>query len=92
MLTAIVLIDAESALIPEVAEEITSIEGVSEAYSTTGDTDLIAIVRVVDHDRLADVVANKLNKVNGVINTKTYIAFRTYSKHDLEAAFHIGLD
>lgn len=91
-MTAIVLVDAESNRIPEVAEEITLIDGVSEAYSTTGDTDLIAIVRVADHDRLADVIANRLNKVPGVINTKTYIAFRAYSKHDLEAAFHIGID
>lgn len=92
MLTAIVLIDADSARIPEVAEEITQIDGVSEAYSTTGDKDLIAIVRVADHDRLADVVADKMGKVAGVLNTTTYIAFRAYSRHDLEAAFHIGLD
>lgn len=92
MLTAIVLIDADSARIPEVAEEITQIDGVSEAYSTTGDKDLIAIVRVSDHDHLADVVADKMGKVPGVLNTTTYIAFRAYSQHDLEAAFHIGLD
>lgn len=92
MLTAIVLIDCESALIPEAADAITQIDGVTEAYSTTGDMDIIAIVRVADHDHLADVIADKLNKVTGVINTKTYIAFRSYSRHDLEAAFHIGLD
>ncbi|MBM9433266.1 Lrp/AsnC family transcriptional regulator [Flaviflexus equikiangi] len=92
MLTAIVLIDADSSRIPEVAEEITQIDGISEVYSTTGDRDLIAIVRVSDHDKLADVIADKMGKVEGVIDTTTYIAFRAYSKHDLEAAFHIGLD
>jgi len=92
MLTAIVLIDCDSSRIPEVAQDITAIDGVSEAYSTTGDHDLIAIVRVGDHDRLADVIADKMGKVQGIIDTTTYIAFRAYSKHDLEAAFHIGLD
>lgn len=92
MLTAIVLVDCDSARIPEVAESITQIPGVTEAYSTTGDTDIIAMIRVSDHDNLADVIADKINKVPGVLNTKTYIAFRAYSQHDLEAAFHIGLD
>jgi hypothetical protein len=60
-------------------------------YSITGDFDLVAIVRVRAHDELADVIPGGLNKVDGVIATQTHIAFRTYSRHDLEAAFSIGL-
>ena len=92
MISAIVLISAEVDRIPEVAAAIADLKGVSEVYSVTGDVDLIAIVRVRNHEELADVIADQLNKVSGVMGTQTHIAFRTYSKHDLEAAFSLGLD
>ena len=92
MITAIVFVKAEVDRIPEVAEEIAAIEGVSEVYSVTGQIDLIALVRVRHHDDVAAVVADRLNKVSGVKETETHIAFRAYSKHDLESAFSIGLD
>jgi DNA-binding Lrp family transcriptional regulator len=92
VISAIVLISAEVDRIPEVAAAIAELKGVSEVYSVTGDVDLIAIVRVRQHEELADVIADQLNKVSGVLGTQTHIAFRTYSKHDLEAAFSLGLD
>ena len=92
MISAIVLINAEVDRIPEVAAAIAEINGVSEVYSVTGDVDLIAMVRVRQHEDFADVIADRLNKVSGVLLTQTHIAFRTYSKHDLEAAFSLGLD
>ena len=92
MITAIVFVKADVARIPEVAEAIASLDGVSEVYSVTGQIDLIALVRVREHEDVASVVADRLNKVEGVTETETHIAFRTYSKHDLESAFSIGLD
>jgi DNA-binding Lrp family transcriptional regulator len=92
VISAIVLINAEVDRIPEVAAAIADLNGVSEVYSVTGDIDLIAMVRVRHHEELADVIADQLNKVSGVLGTQTHIAFRTYSKHDLEAAFSLGLD
>jgi len=92
VISAIVLINAEVDRIPEVAAAIAELKGVSEVYSVTGDVDLIAIVRVRHHEELADVIADQLNKVSGILGTQTHIAFRTYSKHDLEAAFSLGLD
>ena len=92
MITAIVLGTCDVSRIPEVATEIAAIEGVSEVYSVTGDADLVAMVRVRAHERLADVIADALSKVPGVTGTTTHIAFRTYSRHDLEAAFSLGLD
>lgn len=91
MITAIVFVQADVDRIPEVAEEIAALDGVSEVYSVTGDLDLIALVRVRQHEEIADVVADRLNKVPGVLSTQTHIAFRAYSQHDLEAAFSLGL-
>jgi DNA-binding Lrp family transcriptional regulator len=92
VISAIVLINAEVDRIPEVAQAIAELEGVSEVYSVAGDADLIAMIRVKEHEQLNDVIADQLNKVQGVIGTNTHIAFRTYSRHDLEAAFSLGLD
>ncbi len=90
MITAIVLIDCATDSIPEVAATLASLDGVSEVYSVAGAVDLIAIVRVPEFDRVADVIAGGISKVDGVVNTDTHIAFRAYSRHDLEAAFSIG--
>lgn len=90
MITAIVLIDCATDSIPEVAENLASLDGVSEVYSTAGHVDLIAIVRVREFDEIAEVIAGAISKVPGVINTETHIAFRAYSRHDLEEAFAIG--
>ena len=92
MITAIVFVKADVAHIPEVAEQIAALEGVSEVYSVTGQIDLIALVRVRQHEDVATVVADKLNKIPGVQETETHIAFRAYSQHDLESAFSLGLD
>lgn len=92
MITAIVFVQADVARIPDVAEAIAALDGVSEVYSVTGEIDLIALVRVREVDDVSVVVADRLNKVDGVVNTETHIAFRAYSKHDLEAAFAIGSD
>ena len=53
---------------------------------------MVALVRVKAHDDLAEVIPGQVNKVPGVESTETHIAFRTYSRHDLDAAFAIGLD
>lgn len=91
MITAIVHIDTEADSIPEAATQIAEIPAVHEVFSVTGDTDLIAMVRVRQHDELADVIASRISKVTGVRATRTYIAFKTYSNSDLESAFSLGL-
>jgi DNA-binding Lrp family transcriptional regulator len=90
VVTAIVLVKTDVARIPETAEAIAQIAEVSEVYSVTGEFDLVAMVRVRAHEELADVIAGNLNRIPGVIDTATHIAFRTYSRYDLEAAFSIG--
>jgi DNA-binding Lrp family transcriptional regulator len=91
VITAIVLIDCANDSIPEVAEKLASLHGVSEVYSVAGGVDLIAIVRVREFDEIAEVIAGSISKVPGVVHTDTHIAFRAYSQHDLEEAFSIGL-
>jgi DNA-binding Lrp family transcriptional regulator len=91
VITAIVLVKAQVDRIPEVAEAIAALDSVSEVYSVTGEFDLIAMVRVRRHDDLADVIPGRINKIQGIFSTETHVAFRTYSQHDLEAAFALGV-
>jgi DNA-binding Lrp family transcriptional regulator len=92
VITAIVMVAVEADQIPEVAQQIADLDGVSEVYSVAGDVDLIAVVRVREFEHVAEVIAGRLSKVPGVQHTDTHIAFRAYSRHDLDAAFSIGVE
>jgi DNA-binding Lrp family transcriptional regulator len=92
VITSIVMIACSTDSIPEVAEAIADLPGVSEVYSTAGAVDLVAIVRVREFDQVAEVIAGGISKVPGVVDTETHIAFRAYSRHDLDAAFSIGFE
>jgi DNA-binding Lrp family transcriptional regulator len=63
---------------------------VSEVYSVTGEFDFIAMVRVREHDELAGVVTQGIGQVPGVLRTNTHVAFKMYSRHDLESVFALG--
>ena len=90
MINAVVLIACEIDEIPEAAEAIAGIQGISEVYSVAGEWDLVAVVRVSEHEDLARVIPGGVGKVPGVVRTETLIAFQVYSKHDLEAMFSVG--
>ena len=92
MITAIVFIHTEVDAINSVAEAVADIGGVSEVYSVTGDLDLVALVRVKDLEDVSGVVTDGISAVPGIVTTETHVAFRTYSRHDLESAFALGLD
>ena len=90
MVAAFVLIHAEPSRIADLAAELADVEGVAEVYSTAGDADIIAIVRVRHHDDLAEVVTRRINVVPGIVDTRTLIAFQAFSRHDLEAMWSVG--
>jgi DNA-binding Lrp family transcriptional regulator len=92
VITAIVLIQTAADRLTEAAQEIADLDGVDEVYSCAGDVDLIAVVKVREHEQLADVIAGRLSKIEGVRRTDTHIAFRSYSRADTEATFSVGLD
>ena len=92
MVTAIVLIEAETSRIPELADQIVNMEGVQELFSVAGRHDLVAIVKVARNEDLADVISDKMRNLEGIVATETMIAFRAYSKRELEAGFELGLD
>ena len=90
MIHAFVLVDAEPSRIAPLAEELAEVDGVAEVYSVAGEADLVAIVRVRHHDDLADVVTRRIAALDGIVHTRTLIAFQAYSRHDLEALWDLG--
>jgi DNA-binding Lrp family transcriptional regulator len=91
MVTAIVLLNAARGEVNEVADALVEMDGVSEVYSVGGRYDLVVIIRVADNEALADLVTGRLQKLPGIEDTETLIAFRAQSRHDLESMFSIGL-
>ncbi|HEY8657091.1 MAG TPA: Lrp/AsnC ligand binding domain-containing protein [Candidatus Limnocylindria bacterium] len=90
MISAVVLITAERGAIPTVGEALAAVPGVSEVYSVTGEVDFIAMVRAREHEELADIITRGVGQVPGVLRTHTHVAFKMYSRHDLEAVFSVG--
>jgi DNA-binding Lrp family transcriptional regulator len=90
MVNAFVLIEAEPARIAALAAELADVDGVAEVYSVAGEADLVAIVRVRKHDELADVVTRRIADHEGILATRTLVAFKAYSRHDLDAMWDLG--
>lgn len=91
MVTSIILINAVRNKINEVAEQLQAMDGISEVYSVSGKYDLIAIIRVKTNDDLANLVTRKMLALDGIAKTETMLAFQTYSRHDLDAMFAVGM-
>jgi DNA-binding Lrp family transcriptional regulator len=92
MISAIVLIECDKGAINQVAEALADLKGITEVYSVAGRVDLAAIIRVADNDQLAEIVTRQMLTIPGINRTETLIAFRVFSKHDLEQMFSIGIE
>ena len=79
-------------LINEVAAQLAELNGISEVFSVGGRYDLVAILRVRDNETMADLVTEHMLKVDGIAESETLLAFRAFSRHDLESMFSLGLD
>ena len=92
MITAFLMLVCEPARIHEIGQALAETEGIAEVYTTTGDTDFIAVVRVPDLEALATLVTERISTVAGVVRTTTHLAMRSYGRGEINAAYDIGLD
>lgn len=92
MVTTVVLATCDIHNVPETAQTVADIPEVSEVYSVAGDYDLVVMVRVRNHDDLARVVTESIAKVPGIERTQTLVAFKVYSRHDVESMFSLGFE
>ena len=89
MVTFIILLDVRNDKITEIAEQLAAMPEISEVYSVTGNYDLVVIVRTHSNDDVAELVTNRLGPIEGIEQTDTMLAFKTFSRHDLESMFSI---
>ena len=92
MVNTVVLATCDIHQVPETAQTIADLPGVSEVYSVAGDYDLVIMVRTRRHEDLAEVVTDGIARVPGVERTQTLVAFKVFSRHDLDALFSVGFD
>ena len=92
VLTAVILVKSTRDALTSLGPKLADVEGVAEVYTVTGEWDFVAIVRVREHDDLAEVVTRRLTKLDGIERTQTMVAFQQFSAHDLEAMFGLGLE
>ncbi|HHY58132.1 MAG TPA: Lrp/AsnC family transcriptional regulator [Chloroflexi bacterium] len=92
MVSAVVLLKCERNKINRVAEMLADMNGISEVFSVAGAYDLVAIVRVRTNDALANLVTGEMLQVDGILDSETLIAFKVFSRHDLESMFEIGFE
>lgn len=92
MVSAVILLVVEKDKINEVAENMVDLKGITEVYSVAGQYDLVAIARVKDNEAIADAVTRQMLKIDGIIRSETLIAFRVFSRYDLERIFSVGAE
>jgi DNA-binding Lrp family transcriptional regulator len=90
MIHAFVLIKAEREAMHSLGGKLADVEGVTEAYSITGEWDFVAVIRLREAEELAELVTGRLSRIRGIKETHTMVAFEVFSQHDLEAMFSIG--
>jgi len=90
VVTSIVLINCERARINDVSQKLLTFDGVTEVFSVAGQYDLVAVLRVRNNDQIAELVTEHILGVQGISRTVTLIAFKVFSKYDLENMFSIG--
>ncbi len=92
MVTAIVLINTKREMVNETAQRLVELDEVSEVYSVTGQYDLVAIVRVRSNEDIANLITGSMLRMVGIEKTLTLIALETYSRHDLDRMFSLGME
>jgi DNA-binding Lrp family transcriptional regulator len=78
MKAAFVLVKCELGRVTEVARAIIEIDGVSEVHSITGEHDLLVKLYADDYDAFGDLITNQLQRVPGLRETVTMLAYRAF--------------
>ncbi len=92
MISALVLLNVRRDSINSTAQSLLKIPGVAEVYSVTGEYDLVAVLHLARYEELAEVVTDRMVALDGIVRTQTMMAFKAYSREDLEQAWDIGVE
>jgi DNA-binding Lrp family transcriptional regulator len=82
MPTAIVLLKIDPRKVTGTAEKILELPDVSDVYSVSGRYDLLVIIKCDSLDKIETVITDELLRVEGVADSETMFAFRSYDKRE----------
>jgi DNA-binding Lrp family transcriptional regulator len=74
MVTAYVMVKANTGEADRLKNSIEDIDGVDEAHIVAGDVDIIAKLGVDSPAQVKEIAADAIQGINGVEDTRTYIA------------------
>jgi len=92
MVTAVVLINAKREMVNETAQRLVELEGITEVFSVAGQWDLVAVIRAASNEEMADLITGSMLRMVGIEKTITMVAFKVYSRYDLDRMFEIGME
>jgi DNA-binding Lrp family transcriptional regulator len=82
MATAIVLLTNDPKKITGTAERLLDIPAVTDVYSISGRFDLLVIVKCDTVEMIECVITDHLLKTDGIVESETMFAFRSYDKRE----------
>ncbi len=82
MPTALVLLKTDRKKVTVTAERLLELPDVSEVYSVSGRYDLLVVIKCDTLDRIECVITDHLLKTDGILDSETMFAFRSYDKRE----------
>jgi DNA-binding Lrp family transcriptional regulator len=82
MPTAIVFLKIDHRKVTRTAEALLDIPGISEVYSISGRYDICVIIKCDSIDMIECLITDHLLKTEGIIDSETMFAFRSYDKRE----------
>ena len=82
MPTAIILLKIDHKRVTGTAEKILDFPSITDVYSVSGKFDLLVIIKCDSIDMIECVITDHLLKLDGIVDSETMFAFRSYDKRE----------
>jgi DNA-binding Lrp family transcriptional regulator len=82
MPTAIILLKIDHRKVTRTAEVLLDMPGVTDVYSVSGRYDLLVIIKCDSLDMIESLITDQLLKIEGIVDSETMFAFRSYDKRE----------
>ena len=82
MPTAIVMLKTDRKRVTNIAEQLLELPDISEVYSISGRYDLLVVIKSDSIDKIETVITDGLLRTDGIVDSETMFAFRSYDKRE----------
>ncbi len=82
MPTAIVMLKIDHRKVTGTAEKLLEIRNITDVYSVSGRFDLLVMIKCDSIDLIEAVITDELLRTEGILESETMFAFRSYDKRE----------